>query len=242
MTGRALIEGNNMRIFAIADLHLDHKKEKPMDIFGSNWANHEEKIIENWINTVGDEDLVLIPGDISWALKLDEAAEDLLRIEKLPGLKILGKGNHDYWWSTASKLDSLDLKTIKFLKNNSFAFDGFLVCGTRGWDTIEDHSEETSNKKIFLRELNRLRISLDSAGKNKGKMIVMLHYPPFDNKGLPNEFFSLMKEYKADICIYGHLHGEEGHKNIREGLIDGILVHCVSSDYIDFKLKRILLK
>jgi len=104
-----------MRIFAIADLHF--KKEKPMDVFGDNWENHEEKIIENWKNTVDEEDLVLIPGDISWALKLNDALEDLIRIENLPGMKIIGKGNHDYWWSTISQLDRLNLKTIKFLKN-----------------------------------------------------------------------------------------------------------------------------
>jgi len=107
-----------MRIFAIADLHFDFKKEKPMDVFGDNWENHEEKIIENWKNTVDEEDLVLIPGDISWALKLNDALEDLIRIENLPGMKIIGKGNHDYWWSTISQLDRLNLKTIKFLKNN----------------------------------------------------------------------------------------------------------------------------
>ena len=229
-----------MRIFAIADLHFDFKKEKPMNVFGDNWENHEEKIIENWKDTVAQDDLVLIPGDISWALKLKDAIEDLMKIENLPGIKIIGKGNHDYWWSTSSKLDKLNLKTIKFLKNNCYKFNDVVVCGTRGWDTMEEHSEEISNEKIFLRELNRLKISIESAKKAGGEIVVMLHYPPFDSDGLPNEFFDLMKEYYADICVYGHLHGEDGHKNIREGIIDNIMVHCVSSDYMDFKLKRIL--
>ena len=223
-----------MKIFAIADLHFDHKKEKPMDIFGENWAGHEEKIIENWKHTVSPKDLVLIPGDISWALKLEDALGDLLKIEELPGMKIIGKGNHDYWWSTSSKLESLGLKTIKFLKNNSFIYDEIAVCGTRGWDSKEDRS----NEKIFLRELNRLRLSLDSV-TNAEKIIAMLHYPPFSSEGLPNEFFSILEEYKVSICIYGHLHGVAGHKNIKEGIFDNIMVHCVSSDYIDFKLKRI---
>lgn len=228
-----------MKIYAIADLHFDCKKEKPMNVFGDYWINHEEKIIENWINTVAQNDLVLLPGDFSWAVKLNDAMEDLMRIDNLPGIKILGKGNHDYWWSTTSKLEALDLKTIKFLKNNSYSFNDTSVCGTRGWDTMEEHKAEVSNERIFLREIIRLRLSLDSV-KNKSNIIVMIHYPPFDNNGLPNEFFSVMKEYNVKTCIYGHVHGEDGHKNIKEGMIDGIMVHCVSSDYIDFKMKRIM--
>ncbi len=232
--------GEYMKIFAISDLHFDFRKEKPMDIFGDNWENHEEKIIQNWKNTVAEDDLVLLPGDISWALRLNYALEDLMKIENLPGMKVIVKGNHDYWWSTLSKLEGLSLKSIKFLRNNFYTFNNAVVCGTRGWDTMEEHDTKVDNERIFLRELNRLKISLQSAKKVSGKKIIMLHYPPFNNGGLPNEFFSLMKDYKTDICIYGHLHGEEGHKNVREGLIDDIMVHCVSSDYTDFKLKRIV--
>ncbi|MFA9424452.1 MAG: metallophosphoesterase [Sedimentibacter sp.] len=228
-----------MKIFAIADLHFDYKKEKPMNVFGDNWINHEEKIIENWKNNVGENDLVLVPGDISWAGNLEDAVGDLERIDVLPGIKIVGKGNHDYWWATSNKLDKLDLKTIKFLKNNSYEFEGAVICGTRGWDTMEEHSEAESNQKIFLREMNRLEISLNSAKLSKNPIIAMLHYPPFDGNGLPNEFFSILEKYNVETCIYGHLHGEDGHKNIKEGIIGGIAVHCVSSDYMDFKLKRI---
>ncbi len=229
-----------MKIFAIADLHFDSKKEKPMNIFGDNWINHEEKIMKNWKETVSDDDLVLVPGDISWAGKLDEAMDDLRKIDELPGIKIIGKGNHDYWWATSNKLDGLGLKSIKFLKNNSYEFDGVVVCGTRGWDTMEEHSEDVSNERIYSREMNRLKISLESSSKSKNTLIVMLHYPPFDSAGLPNEFFKILKEYEAEMCIYGHLHGEEGHKNVREGIIDNVSVHCVSSDYMDFKLKRLM--
>lgn len=229
-----------MKIFAIADLHFDSKKEKPMNIFGDNWINHEDKIMDNWKETVGNDDLVLIPGDISWASKLDDAMGDLERIDEMPGIKIIGKGNHDYWWATSNKLDNLGLRTIKFLKNNSFTYDEITICGTRGWDTMEEHSEEISNEKIYLREMNRLKLSLESTKKSNNVIIVMLHYPPFNSEGLPNEFFKILKEHNADICIYGHLHGEEGHKIVREGIIDNISVHCVSSDFMDFKLKRIL--
>lgn len=227
-----------MKIYAIGDLHLDSKNEKPMNIFGDNWYDHENKIIQNWTNTVTDEDVVLIPGDISWAIKLEDALIDLNKIDSLPGNKIIGKGNHDYWWSTSKKMDKLGLKTIKFLKNNGYVFDDVIVCGTRGWEFSEELLE--SDNKILDREKNRLRTSLKAASNFNKNIITMLHYPPFNNVGLPNEFFQIMKEFRTDICIYGHIHGEEAHRNIKEGLIDNIKVHCVSSDYIDFKLKRIL--
>ena len=229
-----------MKIFAIADLHFDGKKEKPMNIFGDNWIDHEEKIMRNWKETVSTDDLVLVPGDISWATKLDDAVVDLKRIDELPGTKIIGKGNHDYWWSTSNKLDSLGLKSIKFLKNNSYVYDSVSICGTRGWDTMEEHSEDVSNRKIYLREMNRLKISLEAAENSNNALIVMLHYPPFYNDGHPNDFFKILMEYHPEVCIYGHLHGEEGHKNVREGMIENIAVHCISSDYMDFKLKRIM--
>ncbi len=228
-----------MKIFAIADLHFDSKKEKPMNIFGDNWIDHENKIMDYWKETVGKDDLVLIPGDISWAVKLNDAMDDLMKIDALPGKKIIGKGNHDYWWSTSNKLDNLELKTIKFLKNNSYTYNGAIICGTRGWDTMEDHSQ-LDNEKIYLREMNRLKISLEESKKSNKEIIAMLHYPPFNSEGTPNEFFQILKNYNIGICIYGHLHGEEGHKIAREGIIENITVHCVSSDYMDFKLKRIL--
>lgn len=229
-----------MKIFAIGDLHLDSKKEKPMNIFGDNWLNHEEKIFKNWENIVGQDDVVLIPGDTSWAIKLDDAKIDLLKIDNLPGNKIICKGNHDYWWATNNKLDLLGFKTIKFLKNNSYEYDEFVISGTRGWDSIDEHSTKSTNEKIFTRELNRLKMSLEQCKMSKKNKIVMLHFPPFDNDGNPNEFFMLLKEHKVNICIYGHLHGEEGHKNIKEGFIDSVLFYCVSCDYLDFKLKRII--
>lgn len=228
-----------MKIFAIGDLHLDSKKEKPMNIFGDNWIDHENKIFNNWINMVDEDDIVLIPGDISWATKLEDAKVDLLKIDKLPGRKIISKGNHDFWWSTNNKLQNLGLKTIKFLKNNHYEYGDYIIYGTRGWDTIDENVNEPNNEKIYNRELNRLKLSLESCKKNNKCKIVMLHYPPFDRDGKPNEFFNILKNYNVNICIYGHLHGEEGHKNVKEGCIEHILFHCVSSDYLDFKLKCI---
>ncbi|NLL81099.1 MAG: serine/threonine protein phosphatase [Tissierellia bacterium] len=224
-------------IYGIADLHFDFSKEKPMDIFGENWVNHEEKIINNWLNIVKEEDLIILPGDISWALKLDDAINDLNRIDNLPGNKVMIKGNHDYWWSSLSKLNNLNLESIFFLQNNSYIFNEFAIAGTRGWIAKDNEDFKANDEKIFHRELNRLRLSLDSIGDEKRK-IVLIHYPPFNTNLSPNEFVDLMKEYNVETCLYGHLHAE-GHKFVVEGNMNGISFHCVSSDYIDFMPKKI---
>lgn len=226
-------------IFAIGDLHFDNTGEKPMDIFGDNWLDHEERIITTWKSIVGENDLVLLGGDISWALKLEDAYEDLLKIDKLPGRKIMIKGNHDYWWSSLKKLNDLRLKTIYFLQNNSFIYDDVAIVGTRGWSSIDSDKSDVQDKKIFDRELNRLELSLESIADKVNRKIVMLHYPPFNIDYTPNEFVELMKKFNVDICIYGHLHAE-GHKYAVEGLVSGIEFHCISSDFIDFVPKIIL--
>jgi predicted phosphohydrolase len=224
-------------IYAIADLHFDYSKKKPMDIFGKNWIGHEEKIINNWIDMVKDDDLVILPGDISWALKLNEAKADLERIDFLPGKKVILKGNHDYWWSSLSKLNSLGCNSIFFLQNNSYNFNDFAIAGTRGWIARDSEDFEDEDEKIFNRELSRLKLSLESVEKNK-RIIAVVHYPPFNIDFSPNEFVDLMKEYNVETCLYGHLHSE-GHKFVVEGEIKGINFHCVSSDYIDFIPKTI---
>ncbi len=224
-------------IFAIGDLHFDSTGKKPMDIFGDNWINHEEEIMDNWRNLVGENDLVLLPGDISWALKIEEAYDDLVRIDALPGRKIMIKGNHDYWWDSLKKINDLDLKTIDFIQNNSFIYEDVGIAGTRGWSPIDIYNDKR-NIKIYNRELNRLRLSLESMEDNVAKKIVIIHYPPFDGSLKPNDFVDIMKEYNVDICLYGHLHAE-GHKYAVEGIIDGIEFHCISSDFIDFIPKKI---
>lgn len=230
-------------IWAIGDLHLDHKKEKPMDVFGEKWENHEEKIFSSWEKLVAEDDRVLVVGDISWALKLEEGEIDLRRLDELPGKKYLIKGNHDYWWSSMNKLNGLNLKTIEFLHNTG-AVDGKVAfCGSRGWTDIDATSFDEQDEKIYKRELNRLQLSIDDMEKKaKGetieKRIALLHYPPFNAKGEPNDFADLMVSAGIDICIYGHLHSF-GHKFIVEGNIDGIEYYCVSSDYIDFELRKI---
>lgn len=226
-------------IFAIGDLHFDNTGEKPMDIFGENWLNHEEKIMTNWNSIVREDDLVLLAGDISWALKLEEAYEDLLKIDKLPGIKIIAKGNHDYWWNSLRKLNNLELNTINFLQNNSFVYNNIGIVGTRGWSSIDIDAFDTQDHKVFNRELNRLKLSLDSLKENVEKIIVILHYPPFNADLSPNEFVYIMKEYNVDICLYGHLHSE-GHRYAIEGIVEDIEFHCIASDYIHFAPKKIL--
>ena len=201
-----------------------------MDVFGKAWKNHEEKIFESWRERVASDDTVLVVGDISWALKLEEGKKDLDRIDDLPGRKILIKGNHDYWWSSLNKNNSLNLKSIFFLQNNYFEFNDYFIVGTRGWDYLTEESEEYN---IYRRELLRLDLSLKSAPKGKDK-IGMLHYPPFTNEKLPNDFHYILKEHGVTKCVYGHLHGP-GLVNVVEGVVDGIEYFCTSSDYLQFK-------
>lgn len=225
-------------IYAIGDLHLDHSRQKPMDIFGENWINHRDKIIRNWEDTVNAEDLVLIPGDISWALKLDEAVPDLELIDSLPGKKVLIKGNHDYWWEGISRLKALNLQSITFIRNNSYRYGDFGIGGTRGWMSRDSDGFDENDEKVFRRELMRLDASLSTIEKDVSKKIAMLHYPPFDSKLRPNEFVEVLVKHKVDICVYGHLHAE-GHRYAVEGEIAGLDFKMVSSDYLDFKLKHI---
>lgn len=224
-------------IYAIADLHLDYTEEKSMEIFGEGWANYQERIFKNWENTITDEDTVLIPGDISWAMDIENARVDLARIDALKGRKILMKGNHDYWWSSLKKLNDLKLDSLHFLQNNHFQVEGFDICGTRGWIPRDAKDFDDHDEKIFNRELLRLENSFKESKSDK--KIVLLHYPPLNVDGTFNEFYNLCKEYGVSKVIYGHLHGV-GHKLIKEGDILGIEVFCVAGDYIDFMPVRIV--
>ncbi len=228
-----------MSIYGISDLHLDYSKTKPMDIFGQKWINHEEKIFEFWQKNITNEDIVLVSGDISWALKLDEAYMDLKRINDLPGQKIISKGNHDYWWETKKKLNALNLETIHFLHNDSYTYNNIVICGTRGWAPKDSDEFKKHDEKMYNRELNRLELSLKSADSQACMIIVMLHYPPFNIDGSINDFVHIMKEYDVKKCVYGHLHAE-GHRFAIEGKIEGIDFYCISSDFIDFKAQRLL--
>lgn len=231
-----------MSIYAIADLHLSFNSPKPMNIFGEKWTNHEEKIKNDWERKITEEDIVLLPGDFSWGLKLNETYEDFKYLSSLPGRKIMLKGNHDYWWNSLNKLNSYlkenNFENIDFLYNNSYEVEGHIIAGTRGWQC----GQEEADIKIFNRELIRLEISIENGIKRYGKekpIIVCMHYPPTTKYLMENsEFIKLMSRYNVKICIYGHLHGE-GFSEAVEGKISGINIKLVSSDYLEFKLLKL---
>lgn len=229
-----------MKIFGISDLHLDSKKEKPMDIFGENWIDHDKKIFESWKKLVSDDDIVLLPGDISWAISLEEAYDDLKLIEELPGIKIITKGNHDYWWSSMTKMNLMGFNTIKFINNNSYSMNDFEIFGTRGWMSRDSDEFNDKDEVIYKRELRRLENSVKSSKLDYPSLrIALIHFPPFDCRGKLDEFGEYISRENIDICIYGHLHGKDGHKYVREGIFENTEFICVAADYLDFKLKTI---
>lgn len=231
-----------MAIYAIGDLHLSFKEPKPMDVFGDNWENHADKIRENWISTVKEEDTVLLLGDFSWGMYLKDAKLDFEFIHKLPGKKILLKGNHDYWWTTITSMKKFlkenNFNDIYFLYNNSYCIEDKIIVGTRGW-AITDMEED---KKMIKRECNRLELSFQDAISKYGKekeIVVCMHYPPITKSAIQNEeqlcFVNLMKKYNVKKCLYGHLHGKS-HEDAVEGVFYNIDFKLISSDYLDFRL------
>lgn len=229
-----------MRLFAIGDLHLSTVSDKPMNIFGDNWKNHDEKIFDDWKKKVRDEDVILIVGDISWATKLSDAKYDLDLISSLPGKKYFIRGNHDYWWSTATALNKLYDENMVFMNTNFEIYKNYAICGTRGWLCPNDVVFEEKDEAIYNREAHRLKISLESAKKaGYENFIVMLHYPPTNDKFEDSLFMEVLREYKPKHVIYGHLHGEESFSFGIKGYVNGINFHLVSCDFLDFKLKEI---
>lgn len=229
-----------MAIYAISDLHLSFNTDKPMNIFG--WDNYENKIRENWNKKVTEKDLVLLPGDFSWELKLDNTYKDFQYLASLPGKKLLLKGNHDYWWTTLKSmrtfLEKNDITNIDFIYNNSYEYEGKVIVGTRGWNLIEETPED---KKIKNREVLRLENSikdgLEKFGHNK-EIIVCMHYPPITKECQINEFTKVLEKYNIKKCIYGHLHGKS-QLNAFEGIYNNIEYKMVSCDYTNFELIQI---
>ena len=231
-----------MRLFAIGDLHMSGGDDKPMDIFGPQWDRHFFHIRENWLNLVRDEDVVLVPGDISWAMQLQDAAEDLVEIGRLPGRKILCKGNHDYWWNSISRVRSVVPPSITVLQHSAADLKDFVVCGTRGWMIpTKDTPLGAQDEKIYLREAERLRLALDAAaGMADGRpLIAMMHYPPLLEAETDTLFTSILEEYRVHTVVYGHLHGA-GIQIGFNGEHNGIRYHLVSCDSIGFCPKEIL--
>lgn len=225
-----------MKIFAISDLHLSTAVNKPMDIFGDGWQNHFEKIKSDWNEKVGDNDCVLLGGDISWGINLDEAEPDYELIKALPGKKVVLRGNHDYYWSSLNKMQTR-FPEFTFLQNNCVNLEGAVIAGSRGWNIPDTNSSE-EDKKIYARELIRLEMSLQTLTQTAGDTdlkIALLHYPPFNAYYRDSEVTDLLKRYNIQIALYGHLHG----KNVRvkkELVKDGITYFLTSCDLIDNKL------
>ena len=226
-----------MTVWAISDLHLP-AKQKPMDIFGAHWVNHFERIREDWLARVQAEDVVLLPGDLCWAMHLEEAQEDIMRVSELPGRKILLRGNHDYWWSSIGRVRRMLPEGTYALQNDSIELDGILFAGSRGWTIPADGDEESEDARIFRRERQRLEMSIRSARAKNAELplLVMMHYPP--RSETQTGFSDILAEYGVKTVVYGHLHGA-GLAGAIRGELDGITYHQVSCDGLNFQLCRI---
>lgn len=228
-----------MAIYAISDLHLSTNTDKSMEVFGAKWADYMQRISDNWSCLVTDDDTVVIGGDISWEMKLADCTGDFGFINRLPGRKIISKGNHDYWWETASKhkafLEANGFSRIDFLYNNAFEAGGVAVCGSRWWDDPTSDSFNDEDLKIHNHELIRLENSLKEASAlGCDKILAVLHFPPFTAYGEVNaDIAELFKRFGVTDCVYGHLHGA-GLKNAIEGCFDGINYRLTSADFLNF--------
>ena len=221
-----------MALFVLGDTHLSLGGAKPMDVF-PGWDGYVRKLEANWRRLVKPEDTVVLAGDISWSMRLADTRRDFAFLHSLPGRKLIMKGNHDYWWSTANKMNAFfqaeGFDSLRLLHNNSYTVDGYALCGTRGWlfDAGEPHDE-----KVMNREIGRLRLSLDAAEPGREKL-VFLHYPPVYTDASAPEIVAVLKEYGVRRCFYAHLHG----KAIRfavQGEADGIRYKLVSADGLHF--------
>lgn len=239
-----------MALFTIADLHLStlDSTNKSMEVFGQRWDNYIQRIEKNWRHLITDDDTVVIPGDISWALSIDEATSDLRFLDSLPGKKILGKGNHDFWWSTMKKhsehFEKHGIKTISFLFNNAHETDDFIIAGTRGW-FFDEKSAHLPNKtdfaKLTAREELRLRMSLEEAKRlssaSEKETVVFMHFPPVWGDEICEGLMEILKEYGIRRVYYGHIHGNYSLPPKTE--YDGIEMNIISADYLAFTPKII---
>ena len=230
-----------MRIYSISDLHLDINNTKPMDIFGPVWHDYLDKIVADWNEKVTDEDVVILAGDYSWAMKLKEVEPDFEFLNNLKGTKIIIRGNHDYWWSSVSKVrEKLPPKTYA-LQNDAIKIGEYIFCGNRGWLIPEGKFNTEENQKIYLREVIRADLSLKSAKKlqtNNEKIVFITHYPPFNNKVESSEYTRLIEENGVSIVVFGHLHGYVNPKMLYNE-INGVKYYLTSCDAVKNQLVEI---
>ena len=229
-----------MSLYTIGDLHLSLGTNKPMDVFGGRWENYVQKLGEGF-SQLNDDDLTVLCGDITWGMTMEEALPDFKFIDALPGKKIILKGNHDYWWTTASKMTKFfeknNFDTIRFVQNNSVIISDnnrkIAICGTRGW-IIPPLGSIGEDRKIFEREKQRLVLSFqDALRSNPDKIIAAMHYPPVEKDAENSDFIRIMSEFNADECVFGHLHAAS-HINAPHGVYGGIRLRLVSCDYLNF--------
>ncbi len=223
-----------MSLFALGDLHLSLGEDKPMDVF-AGWNDYVQRLEENWKRLVTDEDTVVLAGDISWGMKLEETLTDFRFIDSLPGKKLLLKENHDYWWSTKRKMDAYlqenGLASIQILFNNAYRVGEYAVCGTRGWFLENDTPEDV---KVLNREVGRLKLSLEEALKLQGEPVVFLHYPPYYRGVECPEIMDVLLEYGIKKCYYGHIHGKKNFRLAFEGVYKGVDFRLISCDKVGF--------
>ncbi len=232
-----------MKVFAISDLHLSTVCDKPMDVFGKAWENYFEQICDDWKKKVTDDDLVILAGDFSWAMRMEEALPDFELVAKLPGKKVILRGNHDYWWNTISQVRNNIPNGFFALQNDCLRFDDILICGTRGWVCPDGENLSAEDKKIYLRETERMKLSLAQMQKQRregDKVIAVMHYPPFNGRYEDSDFVHQFIENDVHTVVYGHLHGKDCRASLflKKFNIDFYLTSC---DLVGNKLVEIVL-
>lgn len=230
-----------MKVYAISDFHLCISGAKPMEIFGGGWKNYLENIKTDWFQKVTDKDVVLIAGDISWAMKLDEAKRDLVYFDDLPGKKVFIRGNHDYWWQSISNVRQALNENSYALQNDAIKFENVIICGTRGWTVPDKEFKDAQDEKIYNRELLRLEMALKSAKdlqKEGDSIICMIHYPPYLQSKQKSEFVELLIKFGVKACVFGHIHSNIGKYKLYENLF-GIDFYLTSCDLTMNKLQLI---
>jgi predicted phosphohydrolase len=224
-------------IYGISDLHLSFSSDKPMDVFGAHWRDHHVRMAEAWDERIGEDDVVLCPGDLSWAMRLGEAERDLAWIGERTGrLKVLGRGNHDYWWSAIGKVRKALPDGCVALQNDAFDLGDVVISGSRCWAAPGALDFSQKDEKIYERELGRLRLSLQAGRKLAGErpLIAAIHYPPFGADGRATGFSELLEEFGVDLCVYGHLHGRRAHRTAVQGAVNGVHYRLIACDHLEF--------
>ena len=233
-----------MSLYVIGDIHLTFSDpSKTMEVF-PGWENYQERIEKNWLETVKPEDTVVIAGDLSWGMSLQQAEPDFRFINGLPGRKLILKGNHDYWWVTKKKMETFfaenGFDTLNIIHNNHYAYENYGICGTRGWVNGTDGSRDVQDEKVLKREVQRLETSIKSAVEAGLEPLVFMHYPPIFASNFNYDILEILYRYNIKECYYGHIHGRSAHELCVKNTYDGVNFHLISGDYIHFMPEKVL--